>query len=36
MMFAIVAINNMVHDHVVAAEEMRTWSVHLKWQLCDH
>ena len=35
MMFSIIAVQNMVHDYVQAAEEMRSWSVQLKWQLCD-
>ena len=35
-MFLIVAIQNMVHDYVIAAEEMRSWSVQLKWQICDY
>ena len=27
MMFSIVSIQNMVHDYVIAADEMRSWSV---------
>ena len=35
MMFSIVVIQNMVHDYVITTEEMCTWPVQLKWQLCD-
>ena len=33
MMFSIIAVQNMVHDYVQAAEGLHTWSVQLKWQL---
>ena len=35
MMFSIVAIQIMVLDYTVAAEEMQSWSVQLKWQYCN-
>ena len=35
MMFSIVAIQNMLLDYKVAAEEMQSWSVQFKWQSCD-
>ena len=35
MMFSIVAIQNMLLDYKVATEEMRSWSVQFKWQICD-
>ena len=35
MMFSIVAVQNMLLDYKIAAEEMRSWSVQLKWQSCD-
>ena len=36
MMFTIVAIQNMLLDYALVAEEIRSWSVQLKWQYCDH
>ena len=35
MMFTIVAIQNMLLDYTLVAEEIRSWSVQLKWQYCD-
>ena len=35
MMFTIVAIQNMVLTYSLAAEEIRSWSVQLKWQYSD-
>ena len=35
MMFSIVAIQNMLLDYTIAAEEMQSWSVQFKWQSCD-
>ena len=35
MMFTIVAIQNMMLDYKVAAEEIRSWTVQHKWQYCD-
>ena len=32
MMFAIVAIQNMITDYKIAGDEMRSWTVQLKWQ----
>lgn len=35
MMFSIVAVQNMILEYTIAAEEMRSWSVQFKWQSCD-
>jgi hypothetical protein len=36
MMFSVVAVQNMVYDYVIAAEEMRSWTVQLKWQMNEN
>ena len=36
MMFSVVAVQNMVYDYVIAAEEMRSWTVQLRWQMNEN